>query len=257
VEGFLLKTYALEDVTDLANYQGERLQKVEFFNPKTNETTLLYSGNTFVEWLSVPHATYFITYEYASVEYTSKSGIFDTPTSQTAVLKKNCAVHEIVYSVDKVETKVRYTFEEGMGLQNVRGVDAQGNMYISLEWYESAVGCKNGGRQSKNCKVDLGEGKLQQVKQEEWNKAKEICEGSRADVACGPSYRYYIERIALNTVNNKTSYAYRLQRYNQKNKTTDVMQLWKGVGTDEQEKYCEMMWKNNGGDMDDFIVRPF
>ena len=257
VEGFLLKTYALEDVTALENYQGERLQKVEFFNPKTNETTLLYSGNTFVEWVDIPSATYFITYEYASVQYTTKSGMFDEPTSQTAVLKKNCTVQQIVYSTDKVETKVKYTFKEGMGLQGVRGVDRQGNMYLSLEWYESAVGCKNGGHQSKNYKLNLGEDKLQQVKQEEWNKAKEICQGSRATVACGPSYRYYIERIALNTVNNKTSYAYRLQRYDESKKTTDVMQLWKGVGSDEQEKYSEMMWKNNGGDMDNFIVRPF
>ena len=257
VEGFLLKTYALEDATALETYQGERLQKVEFFNPKTNKTTLLHGGNTFVEWVSVPHATYFITYEYASVEYTSKSGMFETPTSYTATLKKNCVVQEIVYSTDKVEAKVQYTFEEEMGLQNVRGVDAQGNMYISLEWYESAVGCKNGGHQSKNYKLGIGEGKLQQVKQEEWNKAKEICQGSRATVACGASYRYYIERIALNTINNKTSYAYRLQRYDSDKKTTDVMQLWKGTGSDEQEKYCEMMWRNNGGAMDDFIVRPF
>jgi hypothetical protein len=252
VQGLLLKTYALEDETPLETYVGERLQKVEFFNLKTNNLVSLYQGNQYVEWIEIPDSEYFITYEYEKVNYTTKDGLFSSPIEQEGVLKSGGAVYQIVYSTENVKAVEKYTFD-GMGLQSVRGV-ANGELYISLEWYENAAGCKNGGHQSQAYKVGLNMGGPQKIKQEEYNKAKEICAGWTAEVACG-DYSYYIERVALSTVNDRTSYAYRLMRYHTKNQTSEVMQLWKGVGSDEREKYCEMMWINNGGDMDDFIVR--
>lgn len=254
VQGLLLKTYALEDETSIETYVGERLQKVEFFNFKTNSLVSLYQGNAYVEWVGIPNNEYFITYEYEKVNYTTKDGFFDTPTEQEGVLKSGGTVYQIVYSTEQVKAVEKYTFD-GMGLQSVRGV-ANGELYIALEWYENAVGCKSGGYQSQVYKLGLNMGEPQKIKQEEYNQAKEICAGWTANVACG-DYTYYIERVALSTVNGNTSYAYRLMRYNVKEQTTDVMQLWKGTGSHEQEKYCQMMWRNNGGGLDEFIVKPF
>lgn len=258
-QGFLLKTYGLVDDTAPENYLGEKLKKVEFFNLKHKELVPLYEGDSYVEWVEIPENEYFITYEYETITYKQKGGLFETPTEYTVSLKKNCTVSRIEYAASSVTLKTAYTFDKSMGLQTVKGVAGSKDLYVAMEWYENAAGCKKGGRQFKQYKVNLDNGKLETLKQEEWNESSTVCYGSYAlenGVTCG-DYAYYIERIKLTTVNDKTTYAYRLQRYNSKNKKTDVMQLWKGSGSAEGEKYCQMMWRNNGGDMDDFIVRNY
>lgn len=254
VKGLLLKTYKLADGTAVETYQGERLSKVEFYNLDTNKLTSLYQGDKYVEWVEIPNGEYFITYEYEKVKYMVKGGFFETATEQEGVLKSDGAVYQIAYSTGEVKAVEKYTFD-GMGLQSVRGA-ANGELYLALEWYESAAGCSNGGYQSKTYKLSLNKDGPQEIKQEEYNKAKDVCAAWATDVVCG-DYAYYIEKVALTTINNRTTYAYRLMRYNLKNNEADVMQLWKGGSSDEQENYCEMMWRNNGGDMDDFIVRNF
>lgn len=259
VQGFLLKTYGLEDGTAPENYYGEKLKKVEFFNLAKNEIVSIFEGDTYVEWVGIPNKEYFITYEYDNVKYMQKSGMIETANEYTATVKKNCVLQHIIYSVNYVGLETAYIFNPLMGLQNVRGVVNDKELYISLEWYESAAGCNNGGYQSKQYKVDLEKGSLDTVKQEEWNNSQTICYGSYAlknGVSCG-NYGYYIERIKLTTVYQNTSYAYRLQRYNSTDKQTDVMQLWKSSGSDEEEKYCQLMWRAGSGNLDEFIVRNY
>ena len=258
-QGFLLKTYGLEDETAPENYYGEKLKKIEFFNLKKDELVSVYEGDSYVEWVELPENEYFITYEYETVKYQQKSGVFETPKEYTVTMKANCVARHIVYSENQVSMKTAYAFEKGQGLQSVKGVAGGKDMYVAVEWYENAAGCKTGGRQMQQYKLNLADGRLVKLSSEEWSESSTVCYGSYAladGVSCG-DYAYYIERIKLNTVYDKTTYAYRLQRYNEKDETTDVMQLWKGSGSAEGEKYCEMMWKNNGGDMDDFLVRNF
>ena len=261
VKGFLLKTYGLEDGQPVETYQGDKLKKVEFFNLATSEIVSIWEGDAYVEWLTIPQNEYFITYENESVTYKVKDGFFAKATEQTAVLKTKCFVNQIVYSKDYIGLSIVYIFGRDMGLQRAVGVDmAAKQLYISMERYENAGLFKKGGYKSQPYTLDLTEGTTNEIKQDEWNNAGLICRGEQArvsGVACGPDYAYYIEQIKLTTINNKTSYAYRLQRYNHNDKTTEVMQLWKGTGSDEQEKYSETMWRNNGGDLGDFIVRPF
>ena len=259
VQGFLFKTYGLEDKTAPENYQGEKLKKVEFFNLASNQLVPIYEGDAYVEWVEIPENEYFIVYEYETVKYSQKSGLFETPHDYEAQIKKNCVLRHIIYSVNYVGLETAYIFNSSMGLQNVRGVAENKYLYLSMEWYESAAGCSNGGCQSKQDKVDLEKGSLDTVAQEEWRNSQSICYGSYAlkdGVSCG-TYGYYIERIKLSTVYQNTSYAYRLQRYNSADGKTDVMQLWKSSGSDEEEKYCQLMWKSGGGDTDDFIVRNY
>ena len=255
--GFLLKTYALYDIESTAPYQGERLMKVEFFNLATNTLVPLYEGDSYAVWVQVPSAEYFITYTYENVTYTYKDGMFKKAVEQTAWVQKQCVVQHIVYSADGVSLETAYIFNSSLGLQNVVGVDSGKQLYISMCRYENASLFNKGGYKTERYKVNLAVGEIKQADDDEWNHAQIRCYATnQQDAKCG-DYAYYIERIALNTVNNKTSYAYRLQRYDKKNDTADVMQLWKGTGSEEGEKYCQMMWRNNGGDMDEFIVRPF
>jgi hypothetical protein len=255
--GFLLKTYALYDIESTAPYQGERLKKVDFFNVATNTLVPLYEGDSYAVWVQVPNEEYFITYAYENVTYTVKDGLFSKAVTQAAWMQKQCVVQHIVYSTSGVSLETAYIFNSALGLQNVVGVDSAQQLYISMCRYENASLFQKGGYQSKQYKVNLAVGEMKQADEDEWNRAQIRCYATnQRDTKCG-DYAYYIERIALNTVNNKMSYAYRLQRYNVKNDTSDIMQLWKGVGSEEGEKYCERMWRNNGGDMDEFIVRPF
>ena len=257
VRGFLLKTYELYDTNSAEPYQGERLKKVDFFNVASNTLVPLYEGDAYAVWVQVPNDEYFITYECENVTYTVKDGVFGKAVTQTAWMQKQCVVKHIVYSTSGVRVETAYIFNSALGLQSVVGVDSTQQLYINMCRYENASLFKKGGYQSERYKVNLAVGEIKQADDDAWNHAQIRCYATnQQDTKCG-DYAYYLERIALNTVNNKTSYAYRLQRYNKQNDTSDVMQLWKGTGSEEGEKYSQLMWRNNGGDMDEFIVRPF
>ena len=257
VQGFLMKTYALESGAP-DTYYGDKLRKVEFFDVSVNEATTLYEGNTYVEWVKIPNSEYFITYDVETVSYTYRHGYFKPLTDASATLRKNCVLQRIVYTAEGVRAEVAYTFEEGLGLKSVAGV-AGSLLYIDFEWYESVAGCKNGGYQTQAYQVKTssdGE-KMKKVDSEDWHNAKNICYGVymiENGASCG-QYTYYIERTKLTTVFNSTSYAYSLKRYNVESGETEVMQLWSSNGTQEGEKYCALMWRDNGGAYDDFIVR--
>lgn len=259
VEGFLMKTYALESGSP-ETYYGDKLQKVEFFDVSVNETTTLYEGNTYAEWVEIPESEYFITYDVETVKYTWREGYFDSATEATATLKKNCVLQRIVYTAEGVRTEVAYTFEKGLGLKSAAGVAAS-LLYIDFEWYESAAGCKNGGYQTQAYQVNIssdGE-KMKKMDSDDWRNAKDICYGVymiENGVSCG-QYTYYIERTKLTTVLNSTSYAYSLNRYNIESGETEVMQLWSSSSSQEGEKYCALMWRNNGSALDEFIVRNY
>ena len=70
------------------------------------------------------------------------------------------------------------------------------------------------------------------------------------------NYAYYIQRKEYQTLSSR-NYAYLLKRYNQSNKKTDVMQIWKSDGYDQEEKYCQEMWKGTGGDIYEYIIRNY
>ena len=73
----------------------------------------------------------------------------------------------------------------------------------------------------------------------------------------GDASSYYIDVVKLNTVLDRTSYAYRLYRYNSALGTTEIMQLWASASSYEGEKYSSLMWRDNGGNIRDFAVRNY
>lgn len=261
VQGFLLKTYALEELGAPENYYGDKLRKVEFFDLSTMELACLYEGDTYVEWVGVPENHYFITYDYETVSYRYRGGLFQPATEGNVTIKKNCVVYRMDYAVDGVQANVAYTFDEKYGLNNVAGVDASKNLYLQLEWYENAGIFNNGGRQTQAYKVEVGgsNGKMSAVDDEEWRSARDVCCGAyQAEVGVRfGEYAYYIEAVKLNTVLDRTSYAYSLQRYDTSLKKTEVMQLWASTDGYEGEKYCRLMWKENGGNINEFVVRNY
>lgn len=257
VKGFLLTSY-LPEKTEQGTKE-ERLQKIEFFDIATNRLTTVYEGNDYTVWVEIPDNEYFYTYEYQTVTYTQKGGLFETPQQYTATYKQNCVLHQVVYSTSGVTVEKVHAFEEHQGVNTIRGIEDRAYCYASVEWYESASGCKKGGYQGQQYKINLKDGKSTKLDGKEWNASATVCYGSYAlkNSSSYGGYAYYIERIALTTVYDNTTYAYRLQRYDAESKKTEVMQLWQGNGSQEGEKYCEMMWKNNGGDFSDFIVRDY
>jgi hypothetical protein len=164
-----------------------------------------------------------------------------------------------VYSVDGAELKIAYDFDDDVSVNNIRGVEKGGNFYASIEWYENAGLLNKGGYKSQRSKIDLSGGKTTEVNDEEWSASSARCFGSYAldEETAFDGYAYYVEAVALTTVNNNTNYAFRLKRFNSNTKTTDVMQLWKGNGAQEGEKYSTMMWRDNGGDYTEFVVRNY
>lgn len=259
--GFLLKTYALEELGAPENYYEDKLRKVEFFDLSTMTLTSLYEGNTYVEWVRIPENRYFITYDYEAVSYQYRDGLFKPVTDGSVTIKKNCVVYRIDYAANGVSADVAYTFDEKYGLSNAVGVDALKNLYVQLEWYENAGGFNNGGRQAQAYKVEVGgaNGRMSAVEDEEWRNAWNVCHGSyQTEVGvCFGQYAYYIETVKLNTVLDRTSYAYRLYRYDTSIKKTEVMQLWASTDGYEGEKYCRLMWKENGGSISEFAVRDY
>lgn len=260
-QGFLLKTYALEELGEPENYYGDKLRKVEFFDLSAMELTCLYEGDSHVEWVGIPENRYFITYDYEEISYQYRSGLFQPVTEGRATIKKNCVVYRIDYTAEGATANIAYTFDEKYGLSSVAGVDATKNLYLQLEWYESAGGLSNGGRQAQAYKVEVctSNGKMSAVDDEEWRSARNVCYGTyQAEVGVTfGQYAYYIEAVKLNTVLDRTSYAYSLYRYDTSQKKTEVMQLWASTDGYEGEKYCRLMWKENGGSIYEFAVRNY
>ena len=256
-KGFLLTTYTSKE--NAFGTQEDCLQKISFYNLDTGELTTIFEGNDFVDWVKVPNSEYFLTYTYDTVTYTQKSSLFESAQTYTATMKQDCVLYQIVYSANGVEVKTAYDFDDGVSVNNMQGIDKDGCLYASVERYENAGLLNKGGYKSQRSKIHLSDGKMTKLDSEEWSESSALCYGSYAlnNMPTYDGYAYYVESVALTTVYENTTYAYRLQRYNSKNKETDVMQLWKGSGSQEGEKFCEMMWRNNGGAYSEFVVRNY
>lgn len=255
--GFLLTTYGSKE--NAYSAQEDCLQKMSFYNLNTGELTTLFEGDDFVDWVKVPNSEYFLTYHYDTVTYTQKSSLFESAQTYTATVKQDCILHQIVYSANGVEVKTAYDFDDGVSVNNMQGIDKDGCLYASVERYENAGLLNKGGYKSQRSKIDLLGGQMTEIDSKEWNASASLCYGWYAfyNKPVCEWYAYYVESVALTTVNNNTNYAYRLKRFDTKTNTTDVMQLWKGSGSQEGEKYSAMMWKDNGGDYSEFVVRNY
>lgn len=255
--GFLLTTYSSKN--NMYGTQEDCLQRISFYNLTTATLTTLFEGDDFVDWVNVPDNEYFLTYAYDTVTYTQKNSLFESAQTYTTTVKQNCILRQIVYSANGAELKTAYEFDNGVSVNNIQGIEKDGCLYASVEWYENAGILNKGGYKSQRSKMDLSVGKMTETDSEEWATSSARCYGSYAlyNKPTCEGYAYYVESVALTTVNNSTSYAYRLKRFDSNTKKTDVMQLWKGIGTQEGEKYSAMMWRDNGGDYSKFVVRNY
>lgn len=255
VAGVLIAHY---DLTETDQEHGNKLLKIEFFNAKTNATTLLFEGNTFVKWLEVPENEYFLTFTNKEITYSQKDGFLKPTTEHTTTVRQDCTLYKIDYANDTVSLKKDFTFESNKDFYAIQGIK-DGTAYADCFWYETAAGCKKGGSQSQSYAIDIDDGKYKKIQSDELKASGDECFEYYALQNC-PSfgeYAYYLQRKSYQTL-NKTNYAYLLKRHNRSSKKTDVMQIWKSSGgNDQEEKYCQDMWKLTGGDIYEFIVRDY
>jgi len=244
-------------------YYGKKLQKIQFFNVKNGEMKTLFEGDTLMQWVEIPTDEYFYTFTYETVTYQTRDHFFDEPTEGTTQMAKNCVLYQIEYSENGATLKIAQTFDKDRNFTRIKGVEvANGKRtaYVLANWYESPVGCSNGGYKEQAYKVDLNSGELTKIKTDVYNTSEDICYGAYAltdGVACG-TYSYYLQRKVYSKIGKLEQAGYLLKRYNAQNGKTDAMQVWKDSSTsDAEEKYCHQMWKAMGGDIYSFIVRNY
>ena len=251
-EGFLIETYSAQN--------GNVLTKLEFFDLKTNEKTLLTTGTTdsLFRWIETPEKEYFLTYRAATVTYKQRTERFGTAKNYTANVNLDCVIRQIEYSALGATLKTVYEFEREKDFSAIAGI-ANGKAYVFGYWYESAVGCAgNGGSKSGHYVLDLATKELTGITSAQYADSDERCadfNDRQSGIICD-SYVYYIQKIELNEGN-----AYRLKRYDETSGETEVMQLWRqeGLSQGKDVKFCEAMWFSNGGSeldaLSKFIVR--
>ncbi len=253
--GFLISTLP-KPQEDKANTQ---LFKLEFYNIKTDTLTTLYEGTRFVKWIEIPQNEYFVSYDYETVSYHYREGIFKPKQEASVEMKTNCVVHQIIYSEQGAKCETFQSFGQRKDITDIRAVVADGKLLAKLVWYEDARGCAFGGMQSGNYEINLVTGKQKDMDSDDFKVAEDEYFGYYArqtGKTCG-DYIYYLQKEELSTVGSKQSYAYLLQRYNTKSEKTEVMQLWHAEYAREGEKVCEEMWRRTGGDIEEFIVRGY
>ena len=251
--GFLIETFERE-----ANGIGECPRvKLEFYNLKTNAFTTLYEGEKYVDWVELPQNEYFVAYDYQTITYRYRDGLFSPQKQERVQMKTNCTLYQVVYSEQGAELKTVHSFGERKNLTDIRAI-ANGKAIINGIWYVDARGCVDGGAEQGYYELELSLGKLSEINVERFRAVEEECIGYYArqkGEACG-EYIYYVQKEKLSAFMAGTSYAYLLKRYNATSGKTEVMQLWAEY-TREGEKYCEEMWKRVGGDIEEFIVRNY
>ncbi len=252
--GFLISTLEKGE----SGVSGKLLTKLEFYNLKTNALTTVYEGTKYVEGIEIPQDEYFVSYDYLTVEYEYRDGLFSPKKKESVATPTNCVLHQIVYSEQGVEVKAVYEFGEKKNFTDIRAV-AGGKVLAHGVWYEDARGCAFGGMQQEYCEVDLSSGKLKDMDKDKFDALEDEYFGIYArqtGKTCG-GYIYYLQQEKLSGGFQSVSYAYLLQRYNTKSEKTDVMQLWRADYSQEGEKCCEEMWRRTGGDLEEFIVRGY
>ena len=133
-----------------------------------------------------------------------------------------------------------------------------GKLHVILTRYENAFGCSGGGVSVEYYALDLSTAAFKKVPASEALNYGDFNEyyAREKGVKCG-SYTYYLDKQAYGvSINDYQNYAYKLQRYD--GKTTETMQIWSTSSIQpEGAKFCQQMWKNGGGDLNDFIVRNY
>ena len=253
--GFLISTL-LKPQDGTGNTQ---LSKLEFYNIKTDTLTTLYEGTRFVKWIEIPQNEYFVSYDYETISYQYREGLFKPKQEASVEMKTNCVVHQITYSEQGVKCETFQHFGQRKDITDIRAVVSDGKLLAKLVWYEDARGCAFGGMQSGNYEINLVTGKQESLDSEEFKAAEDEYFGYYArqtGKTCG-DYVYYLQKEELSAFMSGSSYAYLLQRYNTKSEKTEVMQLWHEDYSREGEKCCEEMWRRTGGDLEEFIVRGY
>lgn len=250
-EGFLIETYNA--------HKENVLTRLEFFDLKTSEKTLLTTGTTdsLFRWIETPEKEYFLTYRAGTVTYKQRAERFGSTKDYTANVNLDCVLHQIEYSAAGATLKTAYEFESKKDFSAIAGI-ANGKAYGFGYWYESAVGCAGGGgSKSEHYALDLATKEMTEITSAQYADKDEYCadfNDRQSGIVCSP-YVYYIQEVALSNGN-----AYRLKRYNETNGATAVMQLWmQGQSQGQNVKFCEAMWFSNGGSnldsLSKFIVR--
>lgn len=256
-QGFLLTS----EYTDETDKEKRACKKVEFVGLSGGKTEI-YDGlkNAFT-WCAYPENEYFLTAESKQITYMHKDSFFGKATEQTRWVWQNCVLHKVDYAESGVTVETVYTFESDKEV-TLFGVK-EGKIYLNTRWYENARGCSGGGAKGASYTLDLDSKKLKRVSvgysvEAMQYSADMIDYRARQEGVVYGNYVYYINKETYGPLLDKKSTAYFLERYDQEKKKTETMQIWSSnTYQPEGAKFCEQMWKHNGGELSDFIVRNY
>lgn len=253
VKGFLF-TKEYKDESDKAPVD---CMKLSFFDITNNEEVELYDGEKYgFTWNGLPSYEYFVTSERKQITYTAKNDFFESAKEVSQEVWQNCVLYKVEYAKSGVTVNKLYTFEEdkSIGLLGVK----EGKLHVGVTWYENARGCSGGGSKNATYALDISSKVFEKVSaREALNYSDFNAYYARMNGAKCGNYTYYLDKQAYGiSLNDYQNYAYMLQRYD--GEKTETMQIWSTSSVQPEEaKFCQQMWKYNGGDINDFIVRNY
>lgn len=235
----------------------DRFVKLEFFDLKQNKLTTLFESETdrYAEWVVVPTKTCLYLYDDEDYTYTTKDG------ENTYTAHKDIVVLTFEYSDKGVKINVNEgKWSDGKTYKIEAYDELTGDAYARVSWATSASGCDSGGYKNECWEVPVeNDSNKRALKQEKYDESLENIKNAyyRQDgVAFGDYCVYYVRYQRLrNTIIGQARSAYIFQKYTESTDKTDTMQLWmNGNYTEENEKYCSMMWDFNGEVRNEFII---
>ncbi len=253
--GYLIETRRKKT----AEEREDPLVSLEFFDMRLRETRTLLDGEKYAEWIATPKNKYLYVYDYETYEYTTKEGETDTYTAhKDAALYRFACVPAEVSSLQFPSLQEVCSFESGKKYDIEAIVEGdKSTMYARVDWCSSASGCDGGGYHDEYRQIELGySSSYKTLKRENYREALHVArnaEYAQDGVRFG-EYTYYLryQRLSNAPIVGTSRHAYLLQRDGEKE--TDTLQLWSPSIVDENEKYCSMMWDENGYVMNDFVI---
>jgi hypothetical protein len=250
--GYLIETWRNKKEGEWS----DRFVKLEFFDLKQKKLGTLFESETdrYAEWIAVPNKEVLFLYDNAEFDYKTRDSE-GTYTAQDNIhvlvieyAKTGVIVHDAGAQWDSGKTYEIEAYDE-----------LTGNAYVRVHWTASASGCDSGGYKNEYWEISVLDSSNKRVlKQDGYESALESVKNvyyAAYGVGFG-GYVYYVRYQRLrNTIIGQARSAYMFQRYTRSADKTDTMQLWmNGNYTEENEKYCSMMWDYNGSVSNEFII---
>ena len=202
----------------------------------------------------MPTKTCLYLYDDEDYTYTTKDG------ENTYTAHKDIVVLTFEYSDKGVKINVNEgKWSDGKTYKIEAYDELTGDAYARVSWAASASGCDSGGYKNEYWEVPVeNDSNKRALKQEKYDESLENIKNAyyRQDGVVFGDCVYYVRYQRLrNTIIGQARSAYIFQKYTESTDKTDTMQLWmNGNYTEENEKYCSMMWDFNGEVRNEFII---